>query len=69
MSFVKQYKASLSGELRKEFEDYISERGISEAEAVRESIKSHIRNKHTSLEVRTRLRSIEMELKELNRKL
>lgn len=67
--FSKQYKVSLRGGLRKDFEFYKSEQGLTEAEALRECIKSHVRNKQTTPDIQIRLRSIEMELKELNRKL
>ena len=65
----KQYRTTLPPTLRKEFEFYLSDRGISEAQAMRECIKSHIRNKPTTPDIQTRLRSIEIELRELNKKL
>lgn len=67
--YSKQYKTQLEGSLRKDFEDYISNRGVSKSEALRECIKSHVRNKQTTPDIQTRLRSIEIELRELNRKL
>ena len=65
----KAYITRLSGGLRKDFEFYKSEQGLNDADALRECIKSHVRNKHTSPDIQTRLRTIEMELKELNKKL
>lgn len=65
----KAYMVRLNGALRKDFEDYISSQGMNEAEALRECIRCHVRNKQTTPEVQTRLRTIEVLLRELDKKL
>ena len=67
--FTKTYRSRISGKLRGEFEDYMSSQGMNEAEAIRECIKIHIRKKDTNPETQTRLRSIEILLRELVNKI
>lgn len=68
MSFSKIYRARISGSLRKDFEFYMSEQGMNESEAIRECIKSHVRNKQTTPDIQARLRSIEIALRDLKSK-
>lgn len=65
----KAYMVRLNGSLRKDFECYISEQGYTEADGLRECIKSHVRNKQTTPDIQTRLRTIESLLREVDKKL
>lgn len=68
-AFSKTYRSRISGTLRRDFENYMSAQGMKEGDAIRECIKIHIRKKDTSPETQTRLRSIEILLREIVKKI